>query len=111
MKKLLLFCSIIFLLSSCSPTIHYLGESYPETEKIDIFYDENDVNQPFKVIGKIAHDKIVNYELERIKTHMIEKAKARGADGIIFDSFSVDRKNGDEGDRFSVKAKAIRYVK
>jgi len=107
----MIFCSMIFFLSACGPTIHYLGDNYPENKKIDIYYDENDVTETFKVIGKIAHDKIVNYDLDKIKADMIRKAKSNGADGIIFDNFSVDRENPRDGDRFSVKAKAIRYVK
>lgn len=109
MKKLILFSALILLFASCGPTIHYLGESYTYKGDVEVFYDINDVQNNFVVIGQMTHDKFINYDLEDIKEEMVKKAELKGADAIVFQDFSVDRENEIDGDRFSVVAKAIRY--
>ena len=41
---------------------------------------------------------------------MIEKAKQKGADGIIFFDTIVNREDEETGDRISVQAKIIQYL-
>ena len=110
MKKLILFSALLVLFSACGPTIHYLGDSYASKDQLEIFYDINDVTNNYVVIGQMAHDKFIDYDLETIKKEMVNKAKSKGADAIVFHDFSVERENEVDGDRFSVIAKAIRYT-
>ena len=98
-----------FVLVACGPTIHYLGDAYPTTTIVDVFYDEKDVKKEYTTIGQLTHDKILNYSSETIKQEMIAKAKEKGADGIIFSDFVTVRENEIDGDRLSVKARLIRY--
>jgi len=101
----------MILFFSCSPTIHYLGESYPETIQLDVYYDEADVEQEYTTIGKMTHDNYLDFEVNNIKNSMIRKAKEKGGDGIIFLELT---KTGEEDifdDRILMTAKIIKYKK
>jgi len=82
--KNLFFFSISFLISSCSPTINFLGDSFPPTTDIDVFYDEIDVKLEYKTIGQMNHNSTSMIDVDEIKRSMIAKAKEKGGDGIIF---------------------------
>jgi hypothetical protein len=105
MKTLKLHHFIILLslfLTSCA-TAAYLGDNYPSTEKVDVFYDAKDVKQDYKVIGHLT----INYTDDSIeaKTTLSEKARQVGADGIII--LQVSGNN----DKASIRADAIKYNK
>jgi len=104
MKNLALL-SIILLLSACSPTLNYLGDNYPPTNKVDVYYDEGDIKREFKVIGQLTGDNVnTTVDLNDVKDGMIEEAKMRGANGIWFlysDSFDNDH---------IIKSKLILYT-
>ena len=104
MKNIALL-SILFLMCACSPTLNYLGDSFPPTNKIDVYYDEGDIKNDFRVIGQLTGDNSNNtfIDLEEVKNGMIEEAKMRGANGIWFlfsDSYDNDH---------LIKSKLIRY--
>lgn len=103
--KNLMILSVIFLLASCTPSLNYLGDNYPPTDNVDIYYDEGDINREFKVIGQLSGDNInTAVNLEDVKNGMIEEAKMRGANGIWFlYSDSIDNDH-------IIKSKLIRYT-
>ncbi len=104
---------IVFILGSLwltacglfAPTIRYIGESYPASGAIDFYYDEREVKQAYKVMGKMTNDLDTDYKAEEIKKKMIEKATEVGADGIIF----LDISESNEGSNLSIKAELIKY--
>ena len=103
--KNLAILSIVFLISACSPTMNYLGDTFPPTDEIDVYYDEGDIKKDFRVIGQLSGDNINNglIELEEVKKGMIEEGKMRGTNGILFlfsDSFDNEH---------IIKSKLIRY--
>ena len=108
--KVILIASIMaFLVGSCGPSIYYLGEDFDRTRVIQVFYDEQEIQQPYTVIGRMAHDKEKEYDVERIKKNMIREAKKVGADGLIFSDLSVERLEHEQEDRVIIKAKAVKY--
>lgn len=103
MKNLKLHCFLfvlIFFISSCVTT-NYLGDTYPPTQKIDVYYDARDVKKDFKVIGHL----ITAYTNDSAEAKEALSAKARqvGADGIVILPVSGN------GDHVSIKADAIKY--
>lgn len=103
--KFLAILSITFLVTACSPRTHYLGDLYPPTDHVDVYYDEHDIEKDFKVIGQLSgdNDGLEYISLDKIKEGMIVEAKERGADGIWFlfsDSFDSNH---------VVKAKLVKY--
>jgi len=109
-----IYVVLIALCTSCSPSIQYLGDSYQSNYTIDVFYSENDVEREYKTIGKMTHDNMFDYEVDTIKDKMIEVAKRKGGDGIIFLDMKNERKHNHYGDildeeRISITAHVIRY--
>jgi len=73
---LIAFC---FLLSSCSiPS--YLGDKYPSTDKVDVYYSAHDIKRPYKVIGHMSY---TNSGTKQDKSAFIAYGKKIGADAII----------------------------
>lgn len=103
--KNLAILSIVFLVSACSPTMNYLGDTYPPTDEIDVYYDEGDIKHDYRVIGQLSGDNINNpiNDLEKVKKKMIEEGKLRGANGILF-LFSDSYDN-----EHIIKSKLLRY--
>lgn len=104
MKNFLLLC-LLLSLAACSPRIHYLGDTYSPTTKVDVFYDEGDIKKDYKVIGQLSGENSLNttIELDTVREKMIEKAREKGADAILFlfhDSY---------GENHNVQAKLLRY--
>lgn len=73
-------------LISCKPTINYLGSKYPPTTHVDVYFDENDIERSYKVIGRMKNEggELELSEPEEIQRAMIEKAKSVGADAILY---------------------------
>ncbi|GHA53681.1 hypothetical protein GCM10007389_01110 [Pontibacter akesuensis] len=104
-----LMLSLMFLFTSCGPTIHYLGESYPPSTDIEVFYDVKDVKRDYKVIGKMTNDELSSDIPEQVRAQMVERAKQAGGDAIIFTDLGVDRTEVNSGS-LVVKANVIKYT-
>jgi len=85
MKNLTLLLFVL-ILSACAPRMHYLGDIFAPTEEIDVYYDEMDIKQDYKVMGQLSSDNHNNtfINLDRMRENMIKEAKQKGADGILF---------------------------
>ena len=100
---------LLFTLSGCGPTIYYLGDTYESSNSLQVFYDEEEVEGAYTVMGKMTTDKSRKYKQEQVKEKMIRKAQQFGADAIIFSDFYVMRLESEKEDRLVIKAKLIRY--
>ena len=76
----LLLTSILY---SCSSPVKYLGNSYPSTMDVKIYFYTKDVGQPYEVIGKIYMDIAEDTKDSKIQKMIIDKAKKHGGDAII----------------------------
>ena len=102
MKYFTLIVTVLFI-TSCSPTLHYLGETYQPTIIVDTYYSPEDIKKDFKVIGQLENGGEIPFNIDRIRTAMIEEAQKRGADAILFlrsDSFDG---------RHKIEADLLRY--
>lgn len=107
--KFLLLSLILFAIVCCTPRIFYSGETYPpyQPQEIEVFFDENKIIQPYEVIGTLADSGGSGARHEKIQQAMIDRAKAVGADAIVF--HDVDVEHSEAGAFMIRKAKAIRY--
>ncbi|SDE79004.1 hypothetical protein SAMN05216464_109201 [Mucilaginibacter pineti] len=87
-------------LTSCGTMVNYLGDAYPATNKVDVYYDAKDIKQEYKVIGHLSM--INDLDQEVVKKALVNKSKAMGADGVI-----ILQTTGK--DNSTVKADAIKY--
>ena len=88
---LLSFFTILFL--ECSPKLNYLGEYYNPTDKVLIFYDVQDINKNYKVIGLLNFKETpIFFESkdDSAITLMKNKAKEVGADAILVTKYSQE---------------------
>lgn len=95
------------LLLSCSPLIYYFGDDYPASSSVEIYYNASEVKKPYTTIGHMTKE-VYSHGTESDKKYMIELAKKKGADGIIFSDLNLDKEKS--GNQVSVKAALIRYL-
>ena len=83
--KLKIALAIIFIVSACSPKINYMGSQYAPTNHVDLFFGAKDIKEEYKVMGFMQNEgrELAN-NFEEIKLALIETAKAKGADAILF---------------------------
>ena len=94
MKKyfILSLIALIFLFGCVSP-IRYIGKTYPPTSNVDTYYSPHDVKKDYEVIGKVSN---MGGNLQKIQNGIVEEAKKRGADGVIYSNMqsTTDVVNG-----------------
>ena len=85
-KIIVLILSMILFLSACGSDddIDYLGNSYTPTSHVDVYFTEDDIIEDYLVMGRATVD---GGDAEALQEKLIEKARERGADGIIFEEF------------------------
>lgn len=80
MKNLLLSFSILLFTSGCYHTVQYIGQSYPPTSNVEIFFSPVDVGKHYRIIGKVIGQAT---NLKKSQRRYLEAAKEKGADAII----------------------------
>lgn len=100
---------LLFIIGGCTPQIFYSGETYPpyQPHDIEVFFDENKISQSYEIMGTLASSSWSQGRQERIQQAMIERARAVGADGIVF--HDIDVEHSESGAAMILKAKAVRY--
>ena len=80
--------------------------SYDPLQKVEIYYDENQIGRPYQVIGTLANGggELSQYRAEQA---MLEKAKLMGAEAVVF--YDMDVAHSESAALLILKAKAIRY--
>lgn len=83
MKKLVLSLLLGFLICNISYSQKYFGKSYPQTQVIDQYFEDSDVKKSFTVMGTAELDQGFR-SLEKCQDKLVDLARKKGADGIIF---------------------------
>ena len=94
---------LLFTLVSCSPFVYYVGDRYPPTSKVDVYYSVKDVQRDYTIMGRMTKELVLG---DQEKKEMIREAKRKGAEGIIFYDLEVD---AGKSSVVSIKAELIRY--
>ncbi|MCX2479072.1 hypothetical protein OQY15_08210 [Pedobacter sp. MC2016-15] len=75
----------------------YFGKTYPATQNVDEYFDAADVTKAHTVMGKTELGKGFR-SLEKTQAKIVELAKQKGADGVIFsmeeEVFATSTSNG-----------------
>ena len=109
MKKIILWSVFTVLLSGCGPEIYYLGDRYDFSNNLQVFYDEEEIQGSYSIIGKMTIDKNRKYNPKSVKRKMVKKAQKYGAEGIIFTDFYVERLQKEKEDCLVINAKLIKF--
>ena len=85
-KIIVLILSMILFVTACGSDIEvdYLGDSYPSTSHVDVYFSEDDITEGYLVMGRATVD---GSDAGALQEKLIEKARESGADGIIFEEF------------------------
>lgn len=93
----------VFVIISCIP-IHYIGDTYPPTDNVEVFYSEKEIGQKHSVFGHIMGSK---GSIEDIKEKLQMEAMKRGADAILFTKVDFEDSEGSRTTKIS--ASLIRF--
>lgn len=75
---------VLLYLSSCAPSVNYIGKKYNHTQNIDVYMDTNDIKRNYEVIGKVdGISGILGSRYEAIQEKIVQAAKEKGADAVI----------------------------
>ncbi|MFZ6000413.1 MAG: hypothetical protein ACOYW3_07865 [Bacteroidota bacterium] len=81
-----LLSSCIFALVGTMDTLSepiYYGDVYPPTNKVEWFMRESDVKTPHLAMGRAVFNELAGVSEERMKKHMMEHARLRGAHAVV----------------------------
>ena len=76
-------------LVGCSPNIDYVGETYPPTTHVALFFKAADVTRPYKVMGKAIVRASGGSEGSKMQETLLTEARARGADAVLVERFGT----------------------
>ena len=97
MKKNLLFLISALVLISCSSGVKYLGNSYPSTQEVKIYFAKSDIDRAYETIGKIYLDVGEKTKDEKIQNMILNKAKDHGGDAVIMGNLQTVRSGSVSG--------------
>lgn len=89
-NHLAFFLIIAIFLSACTK-IDYIGEEYPPTTHVDLFFDMDDVTREHKVMGHLIATADDMVSAEKMQKKMMKKAREKGADAIVITGFEKFR--------------------
>ena len=108
--KQLFYLTLVCCLFSCAPRFNYLGETEAPTTKVDLYYDAGDIEKDYKVLGLLSvSNKETLYSLERLKESIIENAKKKGADALLFLNLVSNNEDALHGTTHYIEAKLLKY--
>jgi hypothetical protein len=82
MRRINAWIPLLLLAGACAH-VDYVGKSYPPTAKVEIFFAEEDVIEPYEIMGRVVAtaDEIVS--AEKMQDQIMEKAQKKGADAVV----------------------------
>jgi hypothetical protein len=80
MKNFLIICGLGLMLSGCA-MVSYIGDKYPPSTSVEVFYSAHDVTKPYKVIGHMTYP--AGYGTEALKAKFVTYGKSIGADAVV----------------------------
>ncbi|WP_226390405.1 hypothetical protein [Penaeicola halotolerans] len=83
MKKMVMFLLLSYSFMNTGYAQKYFGKSFQSTVEVDEYYDASDVKISHSIMGKAEMDQGFR-SLEKCQQKIVDLAKKKGADGIIF---------------------------
>jgi len=81
MRRILAIPALL-LAVSCAH-VDYVGRSYPPTDRVDVFYTEQEVTQEYTVMGKVVATANDLVSAEKLQQKIVRKAQDNGADAVV----------------------------
>lgn len=88
MKIAVMYLAVMVLFIGCTK-IDYIGEEYPPTSHVDLYFNEGDVEREYKVMGHLVATADDYVSTGKMQKKILEEAQKKGADGVII--LNLDR--------------------
>ena len=98
------------LLPGCVTT-DYVGKTYAQTTRVDLYFSESDITRAYEVMGTVRSSAPGELSFEDIQKELMKEAMAKGADAILIEDMTTiavgsttttqGKGNGDGNDRWS----------
>ncbi len=85
-KHLTVLLIIAICITACTK-IDYIGEEYPPTTHVDLFFDMDDVTREHKVMGHLIATADDMVSAGKMQKKMMKKAREKGAYAIVITGF------------------------
>ena len=92
LKAHMVLIALLVLSAGCA-RIDYIGDEFPPTQTVDLYYSENDVRPAYAVMGHITATGDALVSVDKLRKELIKKARAVGADGVIIHGLDRYREN------------------
>lgn len=83
MRRILVPAALAALLVTACAHIDYVGRTYPPTNKVDLYFDEHEVDAPYDVMGQIVARANDLVSAEKLQSKIMKKAGEKGADAVV----------------------------
>lgn len=94
MKRAFVWIPVLIVAVSCAH-VDYVGKSYEPTTRVDLFFTEEEVTQPYELMGKVIATGGDGVSTEKMQDEIMKKAQKKGADAVVITG--LDRyKSGEE---------------
>ncbi len=74
---------LTLLLAGACAHVDYVGKSYPETARVDLFFTEDEVGRPYELMGKVIATGGDGVSAEKMQDQIMDKAQKKGADAVV----------------------------
>jgi hypothetical protein len=82
MKTTILALIMIVFVAGCTK-IDYVGEEYPPTAQVDLFFTMDDVERDYKIMGHVVASADDLVSAGKMQEKIMEKARQKGADAVV----------------------------
>jgi hypothetical protein len=86
------YALLLIVFYSCGSHMNYLGSSYAPSKKVDVYVDPSAIKRSYTIIGKGYMEygyTLTKKRIDKMQVKAIEKAKAKGADAILFQDYYI----------------------
>jgi hypothetical protein len=81
-----LLALLILFVAACAK-IDYIGQSYPPTTHVDLYFSDADIREDYQVMGHVIAQANEDISIESLQKQLEAKAREKGADGIVIHGF------------------------
>ena len=81
-----LLALLVLFVAACAK-IDYIGQSYPPTTHVNLYFSERDIREDYQVMGHVIAQANEGISIESLQKKLEAKAREEGADGIVIHGF------------------------
>jgi len=82
MKPIVVSALLLLVCVACTK-IDYIGEEYPPTSDVDMYFDETDVGNDYRIMGRLVATADDFVSADKMQKKIMEEARKKGADGVV----------------------------